>query len=415
MKSGAILEVEEKYWLRSSTDLAAALNALGFDRHSTTRQIDTYFSDLDGKFVEANVCLRLREIGRGSITLDFKGPSVDVAATTISKIERNLELSLGDKKTCIEILNALGYTEHVVVNKTRTPFTKQMDGVSVTVAIDELSETGAFVELEVTTDQLSNEQRAREILENLRNQLMPYLGASVSCPYRDIVAEAKFRRIAGPQISVIAFDLDGTIIPQTTKIFFNAWNEVSVERDGAPISQADYEELEVHGSEGLYDLMNRRHSLSMTRDEYFLPIYARYSDHLQRWWAEHDLAQYFRPLRRLREQYKLALVTHSRREYVDEVLQQAAASDLFDTVIAREDMTALKPAPDGYLKVSELFGESPDAVLVVEDSQKGLESARKAGMEKVEVAPDGQRNSSITVPTIRSCAELVFLWLSSRK
>ena len=52
-----------------------------------------------------------------------------------------------------------------------------------------------------------------------------------------------------------------------------------------------------------------------------------------------------------------------------------------------EDVAHGKPAPDLFLSAAEALGVPPERCLVYEDSDLGLEAARKAGMRWVDVRP----------------------------
>src|SRR5437867_1139258 len=64
---------------------------------------------------------------------------------------------------------------------------------------------------------------------------------------------------------------------------------------------------------------------------------------------------------------------------------QESLADLFTAIVSAEDVSVGKPSPEGFLRALErLRGRLPDLAprdcLVVEDSQPGIESARRAGM-----------------------------------
>ena len=81
--------------------------------------------------------------------------------------------------------------------------------------------------------------------------------------------------------------------------------------------------------------------------------------------------------------YKLAVVSSSGRMEIEPVLVRAGIRDCFDAVVCGEDVKALKPAPDPYLKAAELLNVR--SALVVEDSDAGIESARRAGFEALRI------------------------------
>ena len=79
----------------------------------------------------------------------------------------------------------------------------------------------------------------------------------------------------------------------------------------------------------------------------------------------------------------MAVVTGGFREVVVPSLDVVGITDLFEYVVTADDVVDSKPAPDLYLRAMELLGVSPDEVVVYEDSEIGMESARAAGITAV--------------------------------
>jgi HAD superfamily hydrolase (TIGR01509 family) len=55
----------------------------------------------------------------------------------------------------------------------------------------------------------------------------------------------------------------------------------------------------------------------------------------------------------------------------------------FAAVVAREDVTHGKPAPDLYLAAARRLGVPPDRCLAVDDAREGVASARAASMHVI--------------------------------
>ncbi len=79
------------------------------------------------------------------------------------------------------------------------------------------------------------------------------------------------------------------------------------------------------------------------------------------------------------KQHPRALVTGSSRVEVTQVLPLIGPEAMFETIVAAEDVTRSKPAPDGYQKALAALGLPPHHCLVVEDSQAGIAAGRTAG------------------------------------
>ena len=75
-------------------------------------------------------------------------------------------------------------------------------------------------------------------------------------------------------------------------------------------------------------------------------------------------------------QIKIVCVTNSITRTTLEMLQSTGQFEYFDMIIANEDVKNNKPHPDCYNFVVKKLDISPSDCIIVEDSPKGLESAR---------------------------------------
>ncbi len=97
----------------------------------------------------------------------------------------------------------------------------------------------------------------------------------------------------------------------------------------------------------------------------------------------HLLLQATREMLRSLSGFRMGVVTSSARADVETQLRNAGVRDCFEVVVCRDDVKALKPAPDCYLMAAELLGIRH--ALVLEDSLPGLAAARAAGFEVLPV------------------------------
>lgn len=87
----------------------------------------------------------------------------------------------------------------------------------------------------------------------------------------------------------------------------------------------------------------------------------------------------------LKGKYRLGVVTMRGREEARAFLAQIEMDNLFDVVIAREDVRRLKPHPEPMLKAAQALGLSPSQTLMVGDTSLDVKSAKKAGAQAVGV------------------------------
>jgi beta-phosphoglucomutase-like phosphatase (HAD superfamily) len=81
----------------------------------------------------------------------------------------------------------------------------------------------------------------------------------------------------------------------------------------------------------------------------------------------------------------MAVVSSSTRRMVIATLEALRLTPYFSAVITVEDIENPKPAPDGFLKAAQSLGINPSRCLVFEDSEHGLDAARRANMTAQDV------------------------------
>jgi HAD superfamily hydrolase (TIGR01509 family) len=83
----------------------------------------------------------------------------------------------------------------------------------------------------------------------------------------------------------------------------------------------------------------------------------------------------------LSESFEMAVVTTSRREDFELIHRSRDLLGFFRFVLTVEDYERAKPHPDPYLAGLEHFGARPEHSVAIEDSARGLRSAREAGLD----------------------------------
>ena len=91
--------------------------------------------------------------------------------------------------------------------------------------------------------------------------------------------------------------------------------------------------------------------------------------------------------RRHHGRLKMAVASAGQKSVVRASLKAIGLIGLFDTIVTIEDTGKAKPEPDLFLKAAANMSMSPDAVMVFEDSDEGIEAARRAGMRCIDIRP----------------------------
>jgi len=90
----------------------------------------------------------------------------------------------------------------------------------------------------------------------------------------------------------------------------------------------------------------------------------------------------------------MAVVTSSQRKHFDTMHADTGLTRYFEFVLAREDYGETKPHPEPYLLALDRLRMKAETCVAVEDSERGLASARSAGVRCL-VVPNGiTRNCS---------------------
>ena len=115
-------------------------------------------------------------------------------------------------------------------------------------------------------------------------------------------------------------------------------------------------------------------------------------------------------VRRIGEQWPLAIASSSNRELIAVVLEAGALDSLVPVAVSSEEVGRGKPAPDVYLEATRLLGVEPRHAVAVEDSQNGIRSANAAGLRVIAVPnlhfPPDAESLALADVVLGSIAEL---------
>ncbi|WP_406610876.1 beta-phosphoglucomutase family hydrolase [Agarivorans sp. JK6] len=81
----------------------------------------------------------------------------------------------------------------------------------------------------------------------------------------------------------------------------------------------------------------------------------------------------------------MAVGTGASQQQAEMILSKLGIADKLQAIVGADLVAAHKPAPDTFLKCAELMQVEPQACLVFEDADAGIEAAKAAGMAVVDV------------------------------
>jgi HAD superfamily hydrolase (TIGR01509 family) len=88
---------------------------------------------------------------------------------------------------------------------------------------------------------------------------------------------------------------------------------------------------------------------------------------------------------RSRGRTPMAVVTGGFQRVCRQILDHVGITAAFDTIVASEDTERHKPEPEPFLEAARRLGAKPGRCVVWEDSDLGLEAARRGGMSWIDV------------------------------
>jgi HAD superfamily hydrolase (TIGR01509 family) len=82
----------------------------------------------------------------------------------------------------------------------------------------------------------------------------------------------------------------------------------------------------------------------------------------------------------------VAIISSSGRGSISETIRRMNVAENVSFYAGFEDYEKCKPEPDGYLKAAEMLNVDPAQCLVFEDSVAGIQAAKNAGMQVVNIS-----------------------------
>ena len=179
----------------------------------------------------------------------------------------------------------------------------------------------------------------------------------------------------------ILFDNDGVLV-ETEALYFKASQMALMEFFGLSLEFDDYMKIMARGGTAWEKAQEKGISeLHISKARKQRNIY--YQEFLK---SENILIPGVKEvLKELAKKYKMGIVTTSRRVDFEIIHNNRGLVDYMDFVLCEEDYNFAKPHPEPYLTALKKFNALKEEAIVIEDSQRGLSSAFKAGIECIVV------------------------------
>ena len=186
-------------------------------------------------------------------------------------------------------------------------------------------------------------------------------------------------------IKAVIFDLDGVLV-NTDEFHYQAWKELADEL-GIPFDRNINERLRGVSRMESLEVILEQSAKNFTQQEKMLLTdkkNERYRALLNDLSADDVLPGVISFINNLnRINIKMAIGSSSKNAPL--ILEKTSLDSLFDVVIDGNQISRSKPHPEVFLKAAQQLGEKPEACLVVEDADAGVEAALRAGMSVLAV------------------------------
>ncbi|MGA2389315.1 MAG: HAD family phosphatase [Candidatus Sulfotelmatobacter sp.] len=195
-------------------------------------------------------------------------------------------------------------------------------------------------------------------------------------------------KIPEGKFTAYLFDCDGTIA-DSMPLHYKAWKKALAEWN------CEFEEKLFYEWGGMpvveiISTLNQRQGLSMPPDVVARRKENLYFDLLPELTAVPEVLEH---IEAARGRIPSAVVSGSTRESVTESLATLKLSDRFNTLVCAGDYEKSKPDPEAFLLAASRLGVAPEACLVFEDTEMGIQAAKAAGMAWVKVPAPWERGA----------------------
>jgi beta-phosphoglucomutase len=200
-------------------------------------------------------------------------------------------------------------------------------------------------------------------------------------PLKNKLISKKFK----VKIKACLFDLDGVIV-DTAKYHYIAWKEMAAEL-GFDFTEQENELLKGVSRMRSLDILLDIGKIAKTEAEKLALADGknrRYLEYVSQMTETEILPGVTRFLEDLRSN-GILIALGSASKNAPLILERIHLKEKFDAIVDGNSVSKAKPDPEVFLKGAELLGVHPNACLVFEDAQAGIEAALNGGMKVIGV------------------------------
>lgn len=183
-----------------------------------------------------------------------------------------------------------------------------------------------------------------------------------------------------PDTKALIFDCDGTLV-DSLALYAVAW-PAGLRSTGHAMEASWYLERGGFSGDMLMDAFEQEVGQTLDRAQVMKTVWATYQAGVG---ELTEIAVVTAIARRFHGRLPMAVASSGPSDFVRLSLKSLGLDALFDAIVTVEDVAAAKPAPDLFLEAARRLGVAPQDCLVFEDSVQGLQAAKAAGCEAIDV------------------------------
>jgi len=185
------------------------------------------------------------------------------------------------------------------------------------------------------------------------------------------------------------FDCDGTVA-DSMPLHYIAWKQALGEW-GCEFTERRFYELGGLPIVQIIELLGREQGISMPVRQVAKRKEELYFEHLPKLQSVPEVLEH---IDHQHGKIPFAVVSGSTRDSVEASLRAIGLLDQFSLLVCAGDYTKSKPDPEPFLVAAQRLGVEPEACLVFEDTQMGIDAASAAGMASVRVPAPWERGAN---------------------